>query len=113
MSDNIPENKQRECTDVGCEDETYLLDIFSCVQPAERNGHIETQKQLFLYVTRGLGNNRSAFLQVFHQVQFLQTTLLNTFVYIRLIANVRDTEKTLCKNLNFLKSGKIGSCILG
>ena len=107
MSDNIPVNEQRECADVGFEDETYLLDIFSCVQPAERNGHIETHKQLFLYITRALANNRSAFLQVFRQVSLDDSI---QYLRIRLIANVRDTT---CKNLHFVKSEEIGSCILG
>ena len=64
MSDNIPVAKQRDCADLCCEDEKYILDIYSCVQP-ERHGRNESSKQVFLFVTRAEQNNRSAFLQVF------------------------------------------------
>lgn len=60
MSDNIPLSTQRSCT----EDERYVLDIFSYVQPA-RLGNSESLKQLILYITRALDNSkRKAFIQV-------------------------------------------------
>jgi len=61
MSDYVSFVKQRRCTDC-CEDEKYIIDIFSYVQP-ECHDDDESHKQLFLYVTRAVGNNRSAFLQ--------------------------------------------------
>ena len=64
MSDNIPLPRQRQCTDLGCEDEKYILDIFSYVQP-ETRGRCESRKQLFVFITRDVENNRlSKFLQV-------------------------------------------------
>jgi len=62
MSDQIPLVKQRQCADLNCKDEKYIVDIFSYVQP-ERYGHNESRKQLFVYITRAEENNRSEFLQ--------------------------------------------------
>ena len=63
MSDNITLDKQRECAVL--EDEMYIVDIFSCVKPGEHQDYNELHKQLLLYITRAVGNNRSTFLQVF------------------------------------------------
>lgn len=63
MSDNVPLPRQRQCTDLGCEDEKYILDIFSYAQP-ETRGRCESRKQLFVFITRDVENNRlSKFLQ--------------------------------------------------
>ena len=64
MSDNIQVARQQACADLLCEDEKYILDIYSCVQP-ERRGRNVSRKQVFLFITRAEENSRSAFLQVF------------------------------------------------
>lgn len=64
MSDNIAPTRQRSCTELGCEDDKYLVDIFSYVQPGH-HGHDDSLKQLFLYITREEKKTRKAFLQVF------------------------------------------------
>ena len=64
MSDNIPLARQRAGANLFCEDEKYILDIYSCVQ-SERHGRNESRKQVFLFITRAEENNRSEFLQVF------------------------------------------------
>ena len=79
MSDYVSFVKQRRCTDC-CEDEKYIIDIFSYVQP-ECHDDGESHKQLFLYVTRAVENNRSAFLQV------LSTK--NDFLIISLVESTR------------------------
>jgi len=61
MSDYVSFVKQRKYTDC-CEDEKYIIDIFSFAQPECHDDH-ESHKQLFLYITRAVRNNRSAFLQ--------------------------------------------------
>ena len=63
MSDNIPLAKQRACANLSCEDEKYILDIYSCVQP--ERGRNESRKQVFVFITRAEENDRSEFLQVF------------------------------------------------
>ena len=65
MSDNITLVKQRECAVLEGEDEMYIVDIFSCAKPGEHHDYNESHKQLLLYITRAVGNNRSTFLQVF------------------------------------------------
>lgn len=65
MSDNITLVKQRECAVLEGEDGMYIVDIFSCVKPGEHHDYNESHKQLLLYITRAVGNNRSTFLQVF------------------------------------------------
>ena len=63
MSDSIPVATQQGCADLLCEDEKYILDIYSCVHP-ERRGRNESRKQIFLFITRAEESSRSAFLQV-------------------------------------------------
>ena len=63
MSDNVPPAKQRTCLGVDCEDDKYIVDVYSLVQPGQ-HGHNELRKQLFLYVTKDQGNSRKEFLQV-------------------------------------------------
>ena len=62
MSDNISLVKQRVCTDLCCEDEKYIIDVFSYVQPGHHGN--ESRKQVLLYITREVDNSRKAFLQV-------------------------------------------------
>lgn len=63
MSDEVPLRKQKTCVELCSEDDTYLLDVFSCVQPTHCHGHNHPRKQLFLYITRASSKNRSSFLQ--------------------------------------------------
>ena len=63
MSDNISLPRQRQCTDLGCEYAKYILDIFSYVQPGT-HGRCESRKQLFVFITRDVENDRLSFLQV-------------------------------------------------
>lgn len=63
MSDNIPLTRQRQWADFTCEDEKYILDIFSCALP-EIHGRGESRKQVFVYITRAKENNRLPFFQV-------------------------------------------------
>ncbi|KAJ7382369.1 hypothetical protein OS493_035429 [Desmophyllum pertusum] len=42
MSDNISLAKQRACTDLRCEDEKYIIDVFSYVQPGHHGGTNKT-----------------------------------------------------------------------
>lgn len=62
MSDNISLPRQRQCTDLGCEYAKYILDIFSYVQPGT-HGRCESRKQLFVFITRDVENDRLSFLQ--------------------------------------------------
>lgn len=62
MSENISLAKQRACTDLRCEDEKYIIDVFSYVQPGHHGN--ESRKQVLLYITREVESSRKAFLQV-------------------------------------------------
>ncbi|KAM7449385.1 hypothetical protein ABFA07_002752 [Porites harrisoni] len=62
MSDNIPLARQRQCADFTCEDEKYILDIFSCALP-ETHGQGASRKQVFVYITRAKENERLPFLE--------------------------------------------------
>lgn len=63
MSDNVSVVDQRGCVDSSCEDEKYILDIFSYVQQSEGYGENESLKQLFLYIAKAGGKERSTFIQ--------------------------------------------------
>lgn len=62
MSDNISLARQRQCADFTCEDEKYILDIFSCALP-EIHGRGESRKQVVVYITRAKENKRLPFLE--------------------------------------------------
>ena len=63
MSDNIPLGRQQHCADFTCEDERYILDIYSCAFQ-EIHGRGESRKQVFVYITRAKENKRLPFLEV-------------------------------------------------
>ena len=78
MSGNVTTSKQRSCTTLDCEHETYIVDIFSCMEPGH-HGHNESRKQVFLYVTKAEGNGRKAFLQVIIIIDYKKTILPSTY----------------------------------
>ncbi|XP_068752980.1 uncharacterized protein [Montipora capricornis] len=63
MSDEVPPRKQKTCVEPCSKDHTYLLDVFSCVQPTEFHGQNHPRQQLFLYLSRASSKNRSRFIQ--------------------------------------------------
>ncbi len=70
MSDNIPLDAQRACTD----GEYYNLDLFSYVQPPVY-GNSGSLNQLIMYITRALENSdRLAFMQVWKFLMHKKTT---------------------------------------
>lgn len=77
MSDNVSVGYQRGCVDSRCEDETYILDIFSYVQQPEGYGESESLKQLFLYIAKAGGKERSTFIQVPPELRLFKRFLIN------------------------------------